>query len=820
MIRLTRQHESWPGRSLERARRGFLSRILGVVIGVLAHGSAPTAGVAASIEGRVTRDGTGLLGVTVRTARGGASVLTDFEGRYALEGVPAGSLDLQVEACGHLMHVPSALVEPEGVTRVDVTLPPSAPVDCATATWSLSRRAEAQRQAPAAGSVVPHGAVQRQSGGVQVPRALSRELGVRIPQSGMHDFNVNIRGFNEPMNRRIRVLVDGRDASIPGLGSPEWLSFPTPADDLDRVELTRGPSSAMHGSNALNGVVAFRSRELADLEPGGSVRFAWGERDHGRFDVRQVATLAPGWRARVHGSVLGERDFSRDRNSEIEYPGPFWERAPRATDRTRAVRGGLRLDRELATGGRLSFEGNFAELDGWIASSSIGRLQVLDSRRAWGRVEHDSERWSLRASHDTRDGDHYSPLSGQHLLLDGSRLDIDGERRFRFHGTRGRLLVGGAYRHERAGSRDAEGMETALRTSSADSAAVFGQLEHEVTETLRFLLAARVDVGDLHDLQLSPRLGFVWRARESQVLRLMLTRGFRAPSLWETKLRFPTSGPVGFAQVEESLAPQLGGVPLHFDQVEVLGLGSSHLEVESAEGIELGYVGQLSERVTLSVDYSRTRVRNLVSALLPNVGTELGRLNPTYGPYRPPEDLTPEQRQLVLDTLQAELAPRLLAQLSNDLDGRPILADLTYASVGDADTQGLDLGLGIRPGEHWRIDLSYSWFDFNPRKQLETEPLVANAPQHAAALALGHVRPSFDATAIWRWVDGHEWSAGSLGRGTVPTHDVLDLSANYRVTPGFSLGLDVANAFDHRHHEIWGGDVLGRRAVARATLRW
>jgi outer membrane receptor protein involved in Fe transport len=751
---------------------------------------------------------------------GGRSALTGPQGGFTLEDVPAGSQVLEVLIGDRRQGMREVTVETAGTTRVDLAVPLSELAPSVVPVHGPSRSSEALVGAPVGASVVTQGELQRESGSSQLPKALGAQPGVRIPQSGMHDFNVNLRGSNEALNRRTLVLVDGRDASIPGLGAQEWLSFPMALDDLTRAELVRGPASALYGSNALNGVASFRSRELRDAEPGGRVRVAVGERDHLRFDLRHVAELGAGWRARFLGSYLRERDFSRDRTMQVEYPGPFWERVRRMTDTSESVRGGLRLDRQLTGGGRLSIEGGLADSDGWIATTSIGRLQVLDSHRSWLSLRHDSDRWSLTASQDSRDGDHFSMLTGQHLLLDGRRFEVGGEGRFGFAGSRGRLVLGGSLRRESAGSLDAEGRTTALRSSRADSASLFGRMEAEVAGALRFVLAARVDASDLHAVRLSPRVGFVWRPGDEQGVRVSYARGFRSPSLWESHLRLPDSGPVSLSDVEELLAPSLGGVPLHFDEIEVLNLGNPDLEVESADSIELGYTGRLGNRVMLSVDYHRSRIRDLVSALIPNVGTELGRLNPTYGPYRPPAELTPAQQRLVLDTLEAEVSSRLLSQLSNDLDARPILASLTYANVGNADTQGVDLGLTVVPAARWTIDVAYSWFEFRPRGGQEGEPLAANAPEHAATLAVGHVSGPFDATLTWRWVDGHSWSGGFLGQGLVPAYEVLDLNANVQVSDDLSLGLSVANALDHRHHEIYGGDVLGRRAIAHVAVRW
>ena len=76
-----------------------------------------------------------------------------------------------------------------------------------------------------------------------------------------------MRGFNSSLNRRILTLIDGRDPSVPFLGSQEWAAVSFPMDELATVELVRGPGSALYGANAFSGVLNMTTR-LAARERG------------------------------------------------------------------------------------------------------------------------------------------------------------------------------------------------------------------------------------------------------------------------------------------------------------------------------------------------------------------------------------------------------------------------------------------------------------------------------------------------------------------------------------------------------------------------
>ena len=110
-------------------------------------------------------------------------------------------------------------------------------------------------EAPAAVSVVEPRVLQATGITGQAPLALREVPGVDLVQSGMNDYNVNARGFNSTLNRRVLVLQDGRDLAIAFLGSQEWNALAVPTDEYSKMELVRGPGSALYGANAFLGVV-------------------------------------------------------------------------------------------------------------------------------------------------------------------------------------------------------------------------------------------------------------------------------------------------------------------------------------------------------------------------------------------------------------------------------------------------------------------------------------------------------------------------------------------------------------------------------------
>jgi hypothetical protein len=96
-------------------------------------------------------------------------------------------------------------------------------------------------------------------------------------------------------------------------------------------------------------------------------------------------------------------------------------------------------------------------------------------------------------------------------------------------------------------------------------------------------------------------------------------------------------GPPVAAAIEAALAPVLGGVPLGFGSVPVLALGNDTLQVERVDSFEGGYTGVFDDKVMVSVNAYYNRIDQLITPLIAQVGTELGRINPSFQPTcRPP----------------------------------------------------------------------------------------------------------------------------------------------------------------------------------------
>jgi iron complex outermembrane receptor protein len=839
-------------------------RVFGLaLLAIFAFSSSVTAQSTVTLRGVVTRTGDSIpLGSVQVSIRGtGLATVTNSSGRYIIQRVPLGEHTVVFRWLGYAPTERTITVT--GEHTLDVSLEPQ-PVSLADLTVSAaSREPERIVEAPAAVTLVEPRVLQNTAVTGQAPLALAQAPGVDLVQSGVNDFNINARGFNSSLNRRVLTLLDGRDLAIAFLGSQEWNSLPVALDELRSMELVRGPGSALYGANAFAGVINMTTLSPREVQ-GAKLTVSGGELSSVKVDGRWASVFGEGrWGIRLNGGWGSNDTWTRSRTSgdrldlRREYAealgedslttpvmsspeaiplngqslGPLAPPIPRQSVGDRepitAMYGMARVDRYFDNGSVFTVEGGASQTENEVLVTGIGRIQVIKGLKPFARVAFNGARFNVFGYWNNRDSKEpqYSLASGAELIEKSNIYHGEAQANQNFSAGRGKVIVGASVRQYNV---DTEGTlmlpENDNRGDMIYSA--YGQLEFRLNDQFRLVGAARYDEGDLFEGQFSPKGGIVFSPNQNHSFRFTVNRAFQTPNYSEFFLRAAAGAPVNFTALETGLrasplGPALAGVPVgalftNTAAVPVFARGNANLEVEETIGYELGWKGALGSRVYVTIDAYMNNIKNFVTDLLPGV-------NAAQFPFWTAPDAVPESvRGQLIGAIQQQLGANpatalAAAGLSRTEDGNTAIV-VSYTNAGEVDQTGVDIGLGFQVTDEIRLDGTVSFFDFEVKSQQTGDQLVPNTPEKKGTVTLGYegLRNGIDASLSVRMVQGYDWAAGVFA-GHVPSSEFVNASVGWQANSRFRVFAVGTNILDQQRYQLYGGAVIGRRVLGGVT---
>lgn len=777
----------------------------------LAQSVEPTAAPSASqatgtLQGNVAAEGGAGIGdaiVSLEPLR--LVAYTDQNGAFSFEGVPEGVYAVIINFGSFESRDDAVRVTAGQTTTLAKLLPRDFRLSMTTTVGAASRVQEQRIEAPVALSVVDEKTIALEGGAGQLPSLLQFAAGAEYTQSGVYNIEFNSRGFNGTLSRRVQVLLDGRNLAAPENKNQEWISVGFLASELERIEFVRGPAAALYGANSINGVIAMTTKSPRG-SPGGRGRITAGDLGTLMGDLRWATPVGREWYSKFVVNHTRSSSFAQSRTEAAEYPGVPLEIAPALVD-VQATSADVRFDKYFVTGRQLVLEGGFSQSEGGTILTQGGRISVPDSKRSWSRVNLNATHWTAHAYLNTRHADQQALFAPVHYPTASVQFKGEVKGNQHFAQGRGRAVVGASYLQEHVDSANSAGVQTLyMRAVTTKESGVFGQLDYDLSDRVKIVGALRWDESTLHPAQGSPKVALVYQPLPNHGLRFSMGRGFQVGNYTELFLSSPLAAPLDLSAVEALFAPLLGGASLGFAAVPVNAFGNSNLDVEKVRSAEVGYVGSFGSRARVSIDAYRNTMRDFISDLLPGI-------NPAYPAYQAPAALPVAVRALIEQTFNSAIPG-----LTNLPGGRPQIV-YSNGNVGLVTTWGVEVEGSVRPRPEWTLDASYTWFDFtlvDATPGLEPKP---NSPKHRLTFGATYQRPRVAASFHHRWVDSFTWASG-LFVGPVPRYSLSDLNLSYTVGPHLQLGANISNLFDRRHYEMFGGDILRRRALAHLTVDW
>lgn len=793
----------------------------------------------------------GIANVQVSVEGTGLGAISGQRGTFSIPNVPAGSHTLLFNILGYDSRRESATVTAGRTTAADVALVEGFIEMGAITVIGASRTPERIVEAPAAVSVVSGAELEREAAHGQLPKLFADKPGVDVVQSGVQDFNINTRGYNSSLNRRVLVLQDGVDRSLGFLQSQEWTALSMPLEDLGRLDFVRGPGSALYGANAFSGVINITTPSPADIV-GTKVGLSGGQRESGRFDVRHAGQTEDGtwgYRGNVGYTAVGnsfsesrtqadatDECLATERSCQFEY-GPLpVEQAPVNDDPVSSLYGSGRVDHNFDNGSVWTGEGGTTHTENEIFVTGIGRVQVNGANRPWARTQYASDRWvalgwySGRRSDGTGEDENNqtSLQSGLELRESSDIFHVEAQGNWGAFDDRFQLVAGASGRWL---SIDTDG--TLMADKQDDTiGSVFGQADIQLHPMVSALFAGRFDhFSVIDESEFAPKAALVFSPTDDHSVRFTFNRAFQVPNYSELFLRVPVATvPLNLIEqgIEAAIAAQTGmpiDLPLNFQPTPFFARGNENLTEEQLTGYELGWKGALVDgRVFATADLYYNEIDDFVTDLLPAVNPEFQT--------RAIETLIPAAFDAApLNRFKPVIVATLINQLGANLSAFTQLEDgsnafvISYANAGEVTEQGVEVGATFIPGPNWEVSANYTYFDFDIKDRTTPEGVTVpetelrpNTPQHKGNVGLVYSDPArFDAGLKVHLQEAMDWAAGVFA-GPVPGYVTADLSGGWQVNELARVHLVWTNVLDKEHYQLFGGSVLGSRAIGGVTL--
>ena len=527
----------------------------------------------------------------------------------------------------------------------------------------------------------------RMSGATNIPDVLRQVVGVDVMSLSSATPEVTIRGFNREMSNKVLVLVDGRSVYFDLLAAPVWSTLPISLPDIERIEIIRGPGSAVYGANAMTGVINIITRT-----PGTGDNVVTVEAGDPGYGQGAVALSGRTSQIAYRLSTGFHQTGRWSKEAEVGPDSPLVLVLDDNDTAARVLKADGRIDTTFGDQGFASLSAGHAEgASEFYVFGALGdyamkfRNSYVRGDLAWGPV-HLRSFWSNLTAEA---GPWQQYGGGRDLLVDaiGDVFDVELETSGAFEtgAVAHRYALGVGYRYKRVSWGYLEGGGAPIDENHYNA---FVQ-DQATIGPVNLVGSLRVDKHPLVDLSktISPRGAVVVRVAEQTTVRATGGTSFRAPSHMESYLDLDQKTPADGVFIETRGNRQL--VP----ERTVTGELGVHDESSRFHRADLvGYVNRVSDLIYVQDVEALPPSYDAVSNGFAAGYTQFGNLPPVYTGLG-----------VELDT---RFFPTDGLDLFANINVQRIMEDDGGQSVRDGSTSQVKLNAGVAYRTPWRVDAS------------------------------------------------------------------------------------------------------------------
>lgn len=450
---------------------------------------------------------------------------------------------------------------------------------------SVSKKPEQITHAPAAVYVLTSEDI-RHSGATSIPEALRLVPGVNVASIDANKWAISIRGFNGQTANKLLVLIDGRSIYDPLFSGVLWETKDVMLENIERIEVIRGPGGTLWGANAVNGVINIITKSA--METQGGLVAAGGGTEEKFVNVRYGYELAANHYIRVYG-----RAFEKDAG--------FLEGG--ADDESSMGQAGFRYDGTAGKSDMLTVRGDFYNGDyGYPDETARGKREGSGGNLLgrWSRPLNNGAELSLQLAYSHTELE--DPFLGevrdtydfefQHDLPQAGRHDI---------------IWGVTYRRTRDDIRNSPQISLTPDNRTDTVTGLFIQDEIALSpDNVYLTIGTKFESNDYTGSEIQPNVRLAWRINSTDTFWAAVSRAVRTPSRLESDFIIQLPGGQvlagdGNMDSEELLAYE-AGVRFHPFKKLYLGIATFYNDYDRLLSLEGPTIGNKSGGHTSGVE--------------------------------------------------------------------------------------------------------------------------------------------------------------------------------------------------------------------------
>lgn len=460
---------------------------------------------------------------------------------------------------------------------------------------SVSKRTQKVADAAAAIFVITQEDIKR-SGARNIPETLRMVPGIEVARLDANKWAISSRGFNGRFANKLLVLIDGRSVYTPLFSGVYWDVQDVPLEDVDRIEVIRGPGATLWGANAVDGVINIITKP-ARATKGGLVQVEGGD-DQLTSDTARF------------GDKVGDKGYYRAYAKYFDWMSGSGAAGQNAADGWHQVRGGFRSDWTLSHADSLTFQGDlYNSREGETLTvptlaapysstfENVGHYSGGNLLGRWSRSSGGSS-YSLQGYFDRTN---YSDNS---LFTDHETVfDIDFQHDFHL-GNANEIVWGAGYRSIQDGNVSSFTVSVQPSHAQYNLFSTFVQDEVNFLDSrLRVTVGSKFEHNDFTGWEFEPNIRFLGSISKTQSAWVAVSRAVRTPALTEEGLR------LNDAVIPPGTPPFNSPLPV----IEAV-FGSQQFQSEDLIAYEIGYRVQASNSFSVDIATFYNSYSNLRTA--------------------------------------------------------------------------------------------------------------------------------------------------------------------------------------------------------------